>query len=122
MQPPAIPKQKGVPTPVYVSLNAYAHVCMHRMKFSNYKGITGITWGGRVIPRLEIMDGQPPTSYQSQAIRLLQGIGAIDGICCLAASCPSKTPPNHTAYINTQTNSQLSLVHVFILTCFPKNS
>lgn len=30
-------------------------------------------------------------SLQNYAIRLLHGIGSIDGICCLAAACPAET-------------------------------
>lgn len=101
---------------MYLQLSICPCICgpMHADtagNYSTYKGITEITWGRGVISRPEIMDGQPSTFPQSKAIRLLRCIGAINGICCLAASCPSETPPNHTAYIYTQIHAQLSLAH-----------
>lgn len=39
----------------------------------------------------------PPT--QTHSIRLVQSIGAIDGICCLAAACSSETPYRYILHI-----------------------
>lgn len=87
-------------------------VCARGMSLSLYKGITGITGGGSFISRPEITAGEPP---QSHAVRLLHCIGAIDGICCLAAARPSETTPYRTTYTKTQINTHMAVASLVAL-------